>query len=336
MYIGLDEENNRITADEAVKGNNYRCPVCEERLELRQGARRMHHFAHWKGLSCSDTWSSDMSEWHLRWQSKFPKENLEVVVEREGIKHRADVLIEDSKLVIEFQHSTLTPLEFKERNEFYTGCGYHVVWLFDMSEAFQKNNFMLSEEGNYYIWKHAWGTFWNSESTQINFSKDAYFDPRLDLQEILPGLEDPTSAYMEDTLVFFENNGTIERLLFYEYENKKVVTSRINDKYHFYWSSYTFELWLKKCFQPYRMFAPYCTKCKKKMVLRTYSFGGFLWGCQNFCEKEIDCRERIELGNLPIHISVDNKCPFCAGNLKGTVSYVRCEVCQYTVPIQTF
>ncbi len=333
MYIGLDKENNRITADEAVRGNVYRCPVCEEQLELRQGERRMHHFAHWKGLSCTDNWTSDMSEWHLGWQRKFPKECAEVVVEYEGKKHRADILIESSKLVIEFQHSSLTAEEFKERNDFYTNCGYHIVWLFDMSDAFQKENFVLDENGEYYHWKHAWGTFWNSKSPLTNYSGEFFFDPQIDSQQHLTNLVEKQNVIDKKEMVFFENNGTVEKLLYYDSENKKVVTSNTNQKYNFRWTNHTFLMWLKKNYQPYTMYAPSCPKCKKKMELRPYSFSGFLWGCQNYGVKNIDCRERINLGLYPFSVTWDNKCPFCDERLTGSTPSVSCKKRGYKIPI---
>ena len=76
-----------------------------------------------------DDWDHDMSEWHFSWQEKFPEECREVVVEYNGVKHRADILINNT--VIEFQHSPITAEEIKRRNDFYIACGYNVVWVFD-------------------------------------------------------------------------------------------------------------------------------------------------------------------------------------------------------------
>ena len=44
----------------------------------------------------------------------------------------ADVLI--NGYVIEFQHSPISRDEIKERNEFYTNCGYKVIWVFDAND----------------------------------------------------------------------------------------------------------------------------------------------------------------------------------------------------------
>ena len=79
-----------------------------------------------------------MSEWHRAWQNCFPKECREVVVQSDGVKHIADVLI--NKTVIEFQHSPITAEEIAKRNRFYTECGYKVVWVFDADGKIRNKN----------------------------------------------------------------------------------------------------------------------------------------------------------------------------------------------------
>lgn len=130
MYIALDENGNRVEIKNAEKGKDYFCPVCNTPLVIKAGEQRAKHFAHKAKTDC-DTWA-DMSEWHYAWQEKFSSEYREIVLEYNGSKHRADVLAEHT--VIEFQHSAISSKEFKERNQFYTGCGYRVVWVFDMRE----------------------------------------------------------------------------------------------------------------------------------------------------------------------------------------------------------
>ena len=335
MYIGLDNENNRVTADEAKHGEVYRCPICEERLELRQGQVRRHHFAHWKNRSCIDTWSSDMSEWHINWQAKFPKECQEVVVELDGKKHRADVLIEERKLVVEFQHSPIKAKEFAERNEFYIRCGYHVIWLFDMSDGFKNGHFVPSDDEDYYSWKHAWGTFYTNNYERVNYSGNTSFSPDIDRQECIQGYQFQKRVLYEGIMVFFQNEERIEKLMFYDIENKSVVLSSQLKSNPFYWSTSTFVLFLRRIYKTKTMNAPLCTKCKVKMVLREYSGGGFLWGCKNFLAKNIDCRERRDLGSMPFEVTWDNMCPFCEERLVGSLYRVRCENCGFEIEINS-
>lgn len=140
MFVAADKDGNKVLIENAVEGVEYFCPVCGRGVIIKaKGSLAVaQHFAHKKGESCPDKWRYDMSEWHRTWQNWFPKECQEVVVENNGVKHRADVLINGT--VIEFQHSSITAEEIAERNKFYAECGYKIVWVFD-AEGKIKNEF---------------------------------------------------------------------------------------------------------------------------------------------------------------------------------------------------
>ena len=141
MFVAADKDGNRVCIEDAVKGTEYFCPVCGRRviIKAKESLAMAQHFAHKKGEGCPDKWNYDeKSEWHRAWQDRFPKECRERVVENNGVKHRADVLINGT--VIEFQHSHISPEEIAERNKFYTACGYKIVWVFD-AEGKIKNEF---------------------------------------------------------------------------------------------------------------------------------------------------------------------------------------------------
>ena len=131
MLIALNEKNERVSSNNAKKSSSYFCPICHEHVSVKalDSLAVRPHFAHKKGTECLDNWKHDMSEWHYNWQCQFPEEYREIVVEKNGIKHRADILIDQT--VIEFQHSPITGDEISKRNIFYTNCGYRVIWVFD-------------------------------------------------------------------------------------------------------------------------------------------------------------------------------------------------------------
>ncbi len=131
MFIALNADGERISIENATQDNKYYCPICGEPLTIRatNSLAVKTHFAHKRGTICYDDWTHDMSEWHLSWQKQFPEQYREVVIEKDGIKHRADVCINST--VIEFQHSPITGEEIAKRNDFYISCGYQVVWVFD-------------------------------------------------------------------------------------------------------------------------------------------------------------------------------------------------------------
>lgn len=136
MFFAFDENRQKVNVNNATKDHQYFCPICGECLSIRamDSLAMKAHFAHKRGTMCDD-WDHDMSEWHCTWQEKFPEEYREVVVENNGVKHRADILINNT--VIEFQHSPITAEELKRRNDFYLSCGYNIVWVFDATNQIQ-------------------------------------------------------------------------------------------------------------------------------------------------------------------------------------------------------
>ena len=137
MLIALNKSKERVSIRDTIINEKYYCPQCSEELILRKGNKRRHHFSHKSKSTCSESRFADMCEWHMNWQNKFPKDNIEVVkINRDGKKHIADVLINDN--VIEFQHSHMSFDEFNDRNEFYSKFNYHVIWIFDGNDVYNK------------------------------------------------------------------------------------------------------------------------------------------------------------------------------------------------------
>ena len=136
MIIALNKERQRIHIENADSSVECFCPCCGERLVQHKGQIRRHHFAHYPGSACSDSWEGqyDMSDWHFDWQNRFPKENQEVLLSFGEIRHRADVLI--GRTVVEFQRSNLSAKAFQDRNSFYTNLRCKVIWVFDLTERF--------------------------------------------------------------------------------------------------------------------------------------------------------------------------------------------------------
>lgn len=175
MLVALDKNGKRTSSRSASKEQMYFCPICAEQMVFKKGDYKIPHFAHINS-SCTDSWSSDISEWHLSWQELFPEECREVVKTHNGIMHRADVLIEEKKQVIEFQHSPLSFEEFDDRNSFYTSLGYKVVWIFDFGEDFDCGK-IYEIEGKFnttYRWKYPRSTFCNYNPKNKNVS--LYFE----------------------------------------------------------------------------------------------------------------------------------------------------------------
>ena len=169
MFIAKTPEGKLIDINEAIVGEKYFCKLCNEELiiKCRNSQKIQTHFAHKKNSNCVEPWAQhDMSEWHKNWQNQFPKECQEVPVEKDGIKHIADVLFNNT--VFEFQHSPISYSNFNARNTFYTSLGFKVVWVFDA------NNRVIKEEDNKYSFKYTQNQFENFDN--INNSVAVYFE----------------------------------------------------------------------------------------------------------------------------------------------------------------
>ena len=140
MFTALAKNNKKISIEDAVPGVEYLCPVCRNPVVVKaaKSVNVRTHFAHKRNTLCLDDWKHDMSDWHFEWQSKFPIESREFVVKKDGVVHRADILINDT--VIEFQHSPISSEEFEARNSFYKNSGYRVVWLFDAADKMKNDD----------------------------------------------------------------------------------------------------------------------------------------------------------------------------------------------------
>lgn len=60
--FALDEEGNYISAEDAQKNKPYKCITCGDRLFLRAGDKKVHHFYHHSNLIC--TGESDIHKMH--------------------------------------------------------------------------------------------------------------------------------------------------------------------------------------------------------------------------------------------------------------------------------
>ena len=159
MFIALDKEQKRISINEAIQGEDFFCPVCFAKMFVKSGSERASHFSHYPNCECNDGWNGqyDMSDWHFEWQSQFPDENQEVIVQFDDIRHRADVLTD--RTVVEFQHSPLSSGKFNDRNVFYhDNIGYKVVWLYDMREDYKKGQIAETPTG-LFLWDNPRLTF---------------------------------------------------------------------------------------------------------------------------------------------------------------------------------
>jgi len=112
---------------DASKGARGFCQSCGAEMIAKCGEFKINHWAHKKIRQC-DTWWETETEWHREWKGNFPIEWQEVIQfdSFTNEKHIADVRT-DKGLVIEFQHSNISPVERRKREAFYM----NMIWIVD-------------------------------------------------------------------------------------------------------------------------------------------------------------------------------------------------------------
>lgn len=136
MFYADDEFGVRLHISKAARGKKYVGPVCQEPVIVKRGGHVAQHFAHKANKYCDPWQVGKMSPWHLKMQSLFPEETHEVVVqsEEQSEYHIADVILENSRYIFEFQHSPISVDDFVTRSIFYINLGYSLVWIFDYTD----------------------------------------------------------------------------------------------------------------------------------------------------------------------------------------------------------
>ena len=104
--------------------------LCNKGHELVcvNGSVRQPHFRHKNPCDVTDV---VMTKWHCEWQSNFPNTECLFPKLHDGqVKdRRADVLLENHKVVIEFQHSNIEPKEVQERKNDYALHNHKTIWV---------------------------------------------------------------------------------------------------------------------------------------------------------------------------------------------------------------
>lgn len=112
-----------------------RCPACSEKVtlvdgEIRNGFFRHFHTGERKDNTGRKNSGGGTSAWHHRWQMRFPDHREKQLT---GGEDRADVLLTDKKLAIEFQKADFSGSDSdtcKVRSAYWTSKGYRIAWVF--------------------------------------------------------------------------------------------------------------------------------------------------------------------------------------------------------------
>ena len=118
--------NEKVEALPKTKAN---CQLCEREVFSKCGEVNIWHWAHRKNESC-DGWYEPETLWHKNWKLIFGKENSEIVIKKDGIRHIADIY-SNNGVVIELQNSPIQRQIIRKRENFY---GERMLWLINGSQ----------------------------------------------------------------------------------------------------------------------------------------------------------------------------------------------------------
>lgn len=133
-------DGTRVEAYPNLKGQ---CPRCGGEMIAKCGRVKVWHWSH-KGQPPCDPWWESETEWHREWKRKFPLECQEIVAHdlATGEMHIADVKTPKG-LVIEFQHSPISPEEIRAREAFYG----EMIWIVDGTRGLDASFFNMGKWG---------------------------------------------------------------------------------------------------------------------------------------------------------------------------------------------
>ena len=137
----------------AKPNSTGKCPLCEEIVYSKCGEVKVWHWSHYKDEDC-DSWYEPETEWHKNWKLIFGKDNCEIIISKDGVRHIADIQTSDN-VIIELQNSAIQKPIIRKREIFYAE---RMIWIVNGKHF--KKNFDIYPSGHY--------------STQLN-NDDEYF-----------------------------------------------------------------------------------------------------------------------------------------------------------------
>lgn len=131
----MDHQGTHITAENAVKGKEYFCPVCSARLTLKRGSIKAPHFSHLHIIDCIKYLYKRESAEHLELKSVLyhaltPHHQTTMEFYLQEIEQIADLLVNKNR-ALEIQLSQISPALIVRRTKGYASLGIDTIWLLD-------------------------------------------------------------------------------------------------------------------------------------------------------------------------------------------------------------
>lgn len=134
--ISLGANYERLELQKLRDKENFFCRSCSERVILKLGTKRIFHFAHEKGASCTEEFERE-SEYHMSGKLKLFQWLTDQGISAElecyfpAIKQRADIAFqfEGKTYCLEYQCSTITEEILRKRTEGYRKSTLIPIWI---------------------------------------------------------------------------------------------------------------------------------------------------------------------------------------------------------------
>lgn len=129
----LDEKGNMRGIPNSHEDKGF-CPECNEPLIPKLGRIKEPHWAHFPSSHCTYNGTYPTNCWHHLMQLKFWLGGWKREEWIGGL--RADLV--KGNMIIELQHSPITPMEIKGRSDNARNHGFRIDWIFDRTEDWKK------------------------------------------------------------------------------------------------------------------------------------------------------------------------------------------------------
>lgn len=173
MFSAIKEDGTWITLPEKLTeyqltkmkmSTVYFCPCCKTEMIIKAGMIKIPHFAHKNNSSCHAS-SEPESAYHLMGKRKLYhwlithkyEAKLEAYIPE--IKKRSDVLVRvgDKQYAIEFQCSSISETEFRERTMAYQSINITPVWIVAAKYVNRKGKYIFNLSA--FQWLFVSGTY---------------------------------------------------------------------------------------------------------------------------------------------------------------------------------
>ena len=209
MQFGIDEHNERIKP--SFSGQKATCPYCKGIIVGKCGEIYVWHWQHQQDREC-DLWQEHETDWHRSWKGKFPEDWQEVIIEKSGEKHIADVKTHKG-IVIEFQNSSISASTIIIREDFYR----NMIWVIN-AQPFKQNFSSIRSKVNFQLQQIEAAVSSKLTSLEENFKKE--------LKNLSNEIDRNAKEIRSNKLDITYKNGNLEKL-FESIKNIDTITERL-------------------------------------------------------------------------------------------------------------